>query len=92
MTARVAKAGAAYFALVFAAAFCLGVVRVPLVVPWVGETGAVLLEAPPLVAVIVLAARWSVNRFEVQPGPSRLGVGVVALVLQQTGEFWSRRV
>ncbi len=45
------KAGAAYFAIVFAAAFVLGTIRVSLVAPSVGPTIAVLIETPPAVVV-----------------------------------------
>jgi hypothetical protein len=85
---RATKAGAAYFALVFAAAFCLGAARTLLAAPVLGETGAVLLEAPALLVVIVLAARWAVERFDVPPDAlSRLGMGAVALSLQQAGDL-----
>ncbi len=49
------KAGTIYFALVFAAGFALGIVRVLLVVPLLGESAAVLIEAP-----IILAISWVV--------------------------------
>jgi hypothetical protein len=50
---RAIVAGLAYFAVVFAFAFAIGVVRVLLVAPRLGETVAVLLELP-----LVLAASW----------------------------------
>jgi hypothetical protein len=53
LTLPAIKAGAAYFAAVFACAFVLGVIRVLLVAPHVGATVAVLLETP-----IVLTISW----------------------------------
>ena len=55
--ARSLLAGAAYFAVVFATGFALGVVRVLVTAPRLGETGAVLLEVP-----IILAASWFAAR------------------------------
>ena len=55
MTIRALKAGALYFAIVFAAAFVLGTVRVLLIIPRIGQLPAVLLELP-----IVLALAWVV--------------------------------
>jgi hypothetical protein len=47
------KAGSLYFAAVFAIGFLLGVVRTLLLVPWLDETLAVLIELP-----IILGASW----------------------------------
>jgi hypothetical protein len=66
-----------YVAIVFAAGFAFGTV------PKLGETLATLCEAPFLLIVMVLAARWLPARLGVTPaiGPlAALGVG--ALVLQ----------
>jgi hypothetical protein len=72
--------GLAYFALVFAAGWVLGPLRVLWLAPQVGPTAAVLLEAPVMVAVMILAARFTVRRFAVPRAPgSRLGMGGVAL-------------
>ena len=51
------KAGVAYFAVVFAAGFGLGVIRMLVVIPRVGETVAVLIEAP-----VMLGISWPVAR------------------------------
>jgi hypothetical protein len=67
-----------YVAIVFAAGFAFGTV------PKLGETLATLCEAPFLLIVMVLAARWLPARLGLTPaiGPlAALGVG--ALVLQQ---------
>ena len=78
---RVIKAGATYFGLVFGAGFVLGVVRTLWVVPQVGEMWAELLEAPVMLAVIVLAARWVVPRFDLRSRGALLGTGCFALGL-----------
>lgn len=52
----IARAGLAYFALVFGAGFLLGMVRVPFLVPRLGERVAELVEMPVMFAVIWLAA------------------------------------
>jgi hypothetical protein len=75
-------AGALYFAVVFGAGFALGSLRTLLVVPRVGERTAELAEAPVMLVVTVLAARWVVRRRDVPPRPMRrLAVGLVALTL-----------
>ena len=82
------EAGALYFALVFGAGFALGVLRVLLVVPRLGARTAELIEAPVMLLVIFLAARWIVQRLEVQPAWNRrLGMGAVALGLLLAAEF-----
>lgn len=82
MSPRLLPAGLAYFALVFAAGFALGVVRIGWLVERIGERSAELLEMPLMLAVVFLAARWVVKRFSLPPtvGP-RLGVGFLALAL-----------
>jgi hypothetical protein len=78
---RVIKAGVTYFGLVFGAGFVLGVVRTLWVVPQVGEMWAELLEAPLMLVVIVVAARWVVPRFELRSRAASLGTGCFALGL-----------
>ena len=81
-------AGVAYFGCVFAAGFALGVLRTVLVVALVGETVAVALELPIILAIAWIACRWLINRLEV---PSRLVsravMGAVAFVLLMAGEL-----
>jgi hypothetical protein len=85
---QVLKAGAVYFALVFAAGFVLGTIRVLWVVPRFGERTAELMEAPLMLVVTILAARWMVRRFAVPPVPwRRLGTGLVALGMLLAAEF-----
>ena len=85
---QILKAGALYFALVFAAGFVLGPIRILLLVPRFGERTAELLEQPVMLVVMIFAARWVVGRLAVPPKPSaRLGMGVVALVFLLLIEF-----
>lgn len=50
-------AGLTYFGVVFALAFVMGVARATVIAPRIGETAAVLLEVPVLVAISWGAAR-----------------------------------
>ncbi len=86
--ARILKAGPAYFALVFGAGFVLGSIRVPIVVPHVGERIAELIETPFMFVVVLMAARFIVRRFALPTHTVvRLGVGIVALGLLVVAEF-----
>lgn len=76
-----------YFAIAFGAGFVLGTIRVLVLVPRFGERAAELAEAPVMLAVIFLAARFVVRRF---PSPDRLAhlrSGGVALGLMLAIEF-----
>ncbi len=77
---QVLKAGALYFAVVLAAGFVLGMIRVLWVVPRFGERAAELMKAPIMLGVIVLAGYRTVRRLTVSPAHfKRLGIGIVAL-------------
>lgn len=85
---RLLKYGVIYFALVFAAGFALGPIRILWLVPRVGERIAELIESPIMLAVIIVAARWVVRRLS--PSATRfhyLAVGLVAVTLLLTCEF-----
>jgi len=85
---QVIKAGLAYFACVFGAGFMLGSVRVPFLVPRFGERIAELIEAPFMLAVVLLSARFIARRFALPvAATSRLIVGVLALGLLLAAEF-----
>ncbi len=87
-TVRIIKAGLAYFALVFGAGFMLGALRVPFLVPRVGERIAELIEMPFMFMVIVLSARFIVRRFALPATTStRLSVGFLALGLLLAAEI-----
>jgi hypothetical protein len=82
------KAGALYFALAFGAGFALGTLRVLVLVPRLGARTAELVEAPVMLAVTILAARWIVRRLAVPPAwTRRLGMGCIALGLLLAAEF-----
>jgi hypothetical protein len=77
---RTVRAGLVYFGLVFGAGFLLGMIRVPLVVPRLGERTAELLEMPVMFAVILLAARFVLRRHAIPAAAGvRLAVGFIAL-------------
>jgi hypothetical protein len=83
----IASAGLRYFAVVFAAGFAFGVVRELLITPRVGLFAATAIEAPFMLAVCFLAARWLIAR---TPGFSRgdlLAAGLVALGLLLIAEI-----
>jgi hypothetical protein len=75
----VLKSATVYFGLVFGAGFVFGVIRNLWVVPRVGVMWAELLEAPLMLAVIVVAARWTVRRFDLGSRPVLLAAGTLAL-------------
>ena len=85
---RSLKPAILYFALVMGTGFALGMIRVPLLVPRLGERYAELLEMPFMFVAIVLAARHVVRRFDVPASlPIRLQVGFAALALSVLAEL-----
>ena len=85
---RAMIAGVAYFAMVFATGFTLGVIRVLLVVPRLGTRPAELLEMPIMLAVVLLSARFVVTRYAIEAGiRSRLLMGGIAFALAIVGEL-----
>ena len=85
---QIVKAGLAYFALVMGVGFLLGMVRVPFLVPRLGERMAELIEMPVMFVVIGLSARFVIRRFTLPVTPSvRLKVGVLALALAVCAEL-----
>jgi hypothetical protein len=85
---RTIAAASLYFLIVFGAGFLLGPVRVFWLEPRVGETTAVLCEAPLLFIVIVLSA-WRVPLalgLKTTFG-ALAGMGLGALFLQQLADF-----
>jgi len=82
------RAGFAYFAVVFAAGFLLGVVREAWLLRHLARRSAELAEMPLMLVVIVLAAHWAVQRFAVPARAGlRLQLGLFALALMVTVEF-----
>ena len=81
------KPAVMYFALVVGTGFVLGTVRVPFLVPRLGERYAELLETHFMFVAIVLAARHVVRRFAVPARlPVRLKVGFAALAMSVAAE------
>ncbi len=77
-----------YFGLVFGTGFVLGIVRVLFLLPVIGERTAELIEAPIMIAAIILAARIVIRRFLVGPTLwARVAVGVASLFLLLVVEF-----
>jgi hypothetical protein len=85
---RTIRAGVVYFAIVLGTGFLLGIVRVPILVPRMGERWAELAEMPIMAAVIYLAAGYMLRRFpEVRTHGRSLMAGVLALVLAVGAEL-----
>ena len=75
-------AGAVYFAVVFALGFLMGVLRVLVMAPRLGEVGGLMLELPVMLTASWLACGWLMSRFGVGPRPGgRATMSGVALVL-----------
>lgn len=88
MPMRNFKPAVLYFALVLGTGFALGAIRVPFLVPQLGERYAELLEMPFMFVAIVLAARYVVRRFDLPANLSvRLQVGFAALAMSVLAEL-----
>jgi hypothetical protein len=84
---RATKAGALYAIIVFVIGFILGTIRVLLVVPRLGETTAVIIEGPTMLAASRFVCRWCVGRLRVgRTVPPRLLMGFVAFLLLMSAE------
>ncbi len=85
---RLLRAAGLYFAIVFGVGLLLGPPRVLWLEPWLGKTLAVLCEMPLLIGAMWFGARAAPNWAGLQAGwASLLGVGVLALVLQQIADL-----
>ena len=85
---QVVKAGVLYFALVFGAGFVLGTIRTLWIVPRFCTRKAELMEIPIMLAVTIVAARWTVLRLSVPSmWSARLEMGCIALTLMLIAEF-----
>ncbi|WP_409644268.1 hypothetical protein [Sphingorhabdus sp.] len=80
------KAGAAYFATVFALGFVLGTLRVLWLVPMVGETNAVLAEQPVMLIASWFAAGWLVGRYRLASVREKAIMGVIAFLMLMLAE------
>ena len=82
------RASFLYFALVLGAGFLLGSVRVPFIVPRLGERWAELAEMPIMAVIIFVAADYILRRYpEVQTRGRALVVGFMALALSISAEL-----
>jgi len=79
--------GAVYFALVFGVGFLLGIVRVLLLEPRLGERWAELVEMPLMLVAILLSARFVVQRFPASRRASYFVSGGLALLFLLAVEF-----
>lgn len=80
-------AGLVYFAIVFAVAFGFGTIRTLVLAPRIGATWAVVLEAPLVLTVSWLAARWCLAWFQVKGVAQRLAMGAIAFALLMAAEL-----
>ncbi|MFO1425492.1 MAG: hypothetical protein U1F11_00660 [Steroidobacteraceae bacterium] len=87
MITRALRAGFLYFLWVFGAGFLLGTLRQLVVIPLVGARTAELIEIPLMIAVVVLAARWTVRRPLAAAGAGECALaGLACLVLLLAAE------
>ena len=87
LATRIVKAGMTYFALVFGAGFILGAIRVPFLVPRLGERAAELIEMPFMFVVVWVSARFIIKRFSLPASVlAHLGAGLLALGLLVAAE------
>ncbi len=83
-----ARAGAAYFALVFLVGFVLGILRVMIAIPRWGELIGTLIELPVILTACWLICGWVLSRFKVaERWPARVLMGAVAFALLMLAEL-----
>jgi hypothetical protein len=81
------KTGALYAIIVFLIGVILGTIRVLLLAPRLGETIAVIVEAPVILAASWFVCRWCVDRLDVRRTvPARLLMGLVAFLVLMSAE------
>jgi hypothetical protein len=76
-----------YFILIFATGFALAMIRIPLLVPRLGERWAELVELPFMVLASFLVARWLVQRFGLVTVVQCIGTGLPALLMMLSAEL-----
>jgi hypothetical protein len=82
-----AKAGALYAIIVFLIGFLLGTIRVLLLAPHLGETTAVIVEAPIMLTASWFVCGWCVDRLDVRrTAPARSLMGAVAFLVLMSAE------
>jgi hypothetical protein len=85
---KIIRPALVYFAIVLGTGFVLGMFRVPILVPRIGERWAELSEMPIMAAVIFFAAGYILRRFPeiALPGLS-LAAGLLALAFSVAAEL-----
>jgi hypothetical protein len=82
MMRLILKAGAEYFAAVFAAGFVMGTVRTLLIAPRIGEMSAVLAEIPFMLLLSSIACKTVMGRYpQIKTAQAALATGGLALTL-----------
>jgi hypothetical protein len=85
---KTVRAALAYFAIVLGTGFVLGMFRVPILVPRIGERWAELAEMPIMAVVIFVAAGVILRRFPHVALPGRSwAVGFLALAMSVAAEL-----
>ena len=87
MRGSTSRAAIVYFALVFAAGFVLGTIRILFVAPLWGELLAVLFESPIMLFVSWVVCGSSIRMFGVRGRCAALIMGAVAFALLITAEL-----
>lgn len=83
------KAGALYFAVVFASGFVLGTARTLFLAPQIGELTAVALELPVILVIAWTACGWILRRVAISAAvAARTLMGAFAFALLMTGEIF----
>lgn len=77
--------GLVYFAIIFALAFALGVLRFLAIAPAIGEPAAVLIEVPVVLAASHVTARALQRRLALTPRGAALA-GILAFALTMAAE------
>src|SRR5205823_4017369 len=84
---RATEAGAIYTIVVFSIGFILGTIRVLLFAPRLGETTAVIIEAPIILGASWFVCRWCVDRLDIRRTvPARSLMGLVAFLVLMSAE------
>jgi hypothetical protein len=86
--ARVLVGAWAYALIAFAAGFALAPLRILVLEPRIGPVAAVLTEAPVMLVVSYLAARWVLRRLSPRLSPvQRATLGGLAFLVLQAAEL-----